>query len=543
VAKRVVRRKNAAVTCPYCSATCCCGCVQVYMLGSFQDPHCPGCKRAWNDEFLDANLSRTFRTGPLTKHRQATWLERQRALLPGRQHLLEAARQQRDARALVQERAAAVEALGLRLYARRLRGSSVDFTLSRMRNAAAGIVPPPPLLGMVVCADRACTPGGSGSCTKCGHWTCPACSMSTTSTYVGPAHVCEAPVPQLEALRAAARAEEGAAEREYAEARRQLEVAQNELRMAMYAQDNQRPRERAAPAAFVRACPFDACRGFLSTAWKCGTCARWACPDCHEPKGLERDDKSHVCKPENLASAQLLRKETRPCPSCGSAIFKIAGCDQMWCTACNTGFDWKSGQRIQEGRIHNPHFFEYMRNNMGGGAAAAGGAAGGAAAAGGCGGQQGMMPHTDQLASMCVRLPWEVRNALFMAHGRCAHIREVPRARLARLVGRDAEAEQEQLSVAFLLNDISETEWMQRLQRGEKRRRKYQAFLDILDSYVQACTDVFAMLMSRSLMRCLEPEAQTAVRHEEALMGMAREAMQGVCRVYQCKMPHGITYP
>ena len=153
------------------------------------------------------------------------------------------------------------------------------------------------------------------------------------------------------------------------------------------------------------------------------------------------------------------------------------------------------------------------------------------------------MPHTDQLFSACTRLPGELRNALFRAHARCAHIREVPRGRLARLVGRDAEAEQEELSVAFLLNDISETEWKQRLQRGEKRRRKYQAFLDILESYVQACTDVFAMLMSRSLMRCLEPEAQTAVRHEGVLYGMAREAMQGVCRVYQCKMPAGIEYP
>ena len=153
-----------------------------------------------------------------------------------------------------------------------------------------------------------------------------------------------------------------------------------------------------------------------------------------------------------------------------------------------------------------------------------------------------MMPHTDQIVWVATRLPNDVRNALFRAHGRCAHVREVPRGRLARLVGRDAEAEQEELSVAFLLNDISETEWKQRLQRGEKRRRKYQAFLDILDSYVQACTDVFAMLMSRSLMRCLEPDAQTAVRHEEALMGMALDAMRGVCRMYQCKMPPGMAY-
>jgi vacuolar-type H+-ATPase subunit I/STV1 len=36
----------------------------------------------------------------------------------------------------------------------------------------------------------------------------------------------------------------------------------------------------------------------------------------------------------------------------------------MWCTQCHTGFSWRTGA-IQR-RVHNPHFFEWQRNNNGG---------------------------------------------------------------------------------------------------------------------------------------------------------------------------------
>jgi hypothetical protein len=76
---------------------------------------------------------------------------------------------------------------------------------------------------------------------------------------------------------------------------------------------------------FVRACPANGCSGFLSTAWKCGLCEIWACPDCHEVKGLDRD-APHTCDPANIATAQLLAKDSRNCPKCASMIFKINGC-------------------------------------------------------------------------------------------------------------------------------------------------------------------------------------------------------------------------
>lgn len=78
-------------------------------------------------------------------------------------------------------------------------------------------------------------------------------------------------------------------------------------------------------AAFVRACPDEDCRGFLSTQWKCGICEKWTCPDCHIIKGYTRDAE-HTCNPDDVATAQLLAADTKPCPQCGTGIFKIDGC-------------------------------------------------------------------------------------------------------------------------------------------------------------------------------------------------------------------------
>lgn len=40
-------------------------------------------------------------------------------------------------------------------------------------------------------------------------------------------------------------------------------------------------------------------------------------------------------------------------------------CDQMFCSQCHTAFSWRTGE-IETGRIHNPHYFQYLRTLAGG---------------------------------------------------------------------------------------------------------------------------------------------------------------------------------
>jgi len=113
---------------------------------------------------------------------------------------------------------------------------------------------------------------------------------------------------------------------------------------------------------FMRPCPSENCRGFLNSSWKCGLCETYTCKDCNVLKGTD-PNQEHTCNPDDVASTTLLNKDSKACPSCSAGIFKIDGCDQMWCTMCHTAFSWKTGRKEQT--IHNPHYYEYLRKTNG----------------------------------------------------------------------------------------------------------------------------------------------------------------------------------
>lgn len=106
-------------------------------------------------------------------------------------------------------------------------------------------------------------------------------------------------------------------------------------------------------------CPVSECRGFLNNRGKCGACGVECCRECHE---TVVDAGDHVCNPDILATVKALEKECKKCPKCSIPIFKIDGCDQMWCVKCHTAFNWKTG-KIETGRVHNPHYFQYLRDH------------------------------------------------------------------------------------------------------------------------------------------------------------------------------------
>lgn len=123
-------------------------------------------------------------------------------------------------------------------------------------------------------------------------------------------------------------------------------------------------KEEVERQKFVMPCQKSDCKGFLSTSYKCGVCKEYCCPQCFAVLG-ETKNEGHVCKESDMETAKLIKNTTRPCPNCGERIHKISGCDQMWCPQCRTAFSWKDGT-IQNGTIHNPHYFQYMRNRNNG---------------------------------------------------------------------------------------------------------------------------------------------------------------------------------
>lgn len=82
------------------------------------------------------------------------------------------------------------------------------------------------------------------------------------------------------------------------------------------------------------------------------------CKHCHTIK-----QDGHECKQEDIDTAELIKKDSKPCPKCNISIMKVNGCDQMWCVSCHTTFDWKTLHIKTSGIIHNPEYFRYMREN------------------------------------------------------------------------------------------------------------------------------------------------------------------------------------
>ena len=111
-------------------------------------------------------------------------------------------------------------------------------------------------------------------------------------------------------------------------------------------------------------CPADMCRGYIEySTMECGFCRVKVCKICTSSLKLGEE---HKCKEEEIASAEAIRKDTKPCPKCSSPIFKIEGCDQMWCTQCHFAFSWNTGEEDGDVVVHNPHFYEWQRQQNNG---------------------------------------------------------------------------------------------------------------------------------------------------------------------------------
>lgn len=98
------------------------------------------------------------------------------------------------------------------------------------------------------------------------------------------------------------------------------------------------------------------CKGFFvceGAETKCNSCLAPICHLCHEPRG-----DAHECAAGSAASIALMIKNSQSCPRCFLGVQRSSGCDQMFCTICNTAFSYSTGRAIPASEnIHNPHFF------------------------------------------------------------------------------------------------------------------------------------------------------------------------------------------
>jgi hypothetical protein len=245
--------------------------------------------------------------------------------------------------------------------------------------------------------------------------------------------------------------------------------------------------EEGPKAEFFMACPGNDCRGRLSTAYKCGLCEHWFCPDCHSDKGHERQ-APHECNKDDKDTVTLLKQNTKPCPKCHEGIFKVSGCDQMWCTRCHTCFSWNTN-KILNGTIHNPHYYAYQRQMSGGEAPRVAGDVP-------CGGipelytvrSKYRMRHADEsdLAMYISGMHRLVNHLIYVC--------------LPVLRHNDAETiKYRKLGVEYLNGDISRDEWGQKLYLVARKRERKQRLHQVLEMATVASGDIFRNWMHNDI--------------------------------------------
>ena len=297
----------------------------------------------------------------------------------------------------------------------------------------------------------------------------------------------------------------------------------NERHRLLYSNQAQTQNQRSE---FIRACPDNDCRGFLSTQWKCGICEKWSCPDCHEIKGITRDAE-HVCNPDTLATAQLLSNDTKPCPNCRTGIFKISGCDQMWCTQCHTAFNWRTG-RIEQ-NVHNPHYFEWLRRN-------------------------GNAVPRNPLDNPCQRdldhtLFARIRNLLTNRHQanplskKCEEDMEklvrntihMNYVILPRYATQNRERRNEDLRIQYMRNQLAEDAFKTILQRNEKKCEKFREIHNIIDVLKTTVTDIILRFIEHLEQSRAGKWEDKILKEIEPIVEYANECLRDISKTYKSK--------
>ena len=96
-------------------------------------------------------------------------------------------------------------------------------------------------------------------------------------------------------------------------------------------------------------CPDERCNGlFYKDNYNCTICKKLICHKCHK-----FNDDNHTCESNDIKNINEVLKNITQCPCCYEIIHKIEGCNDMFCTQCNTYFNFKT--RKETGYRHNPH--------------------------------------------------------------------------------------------------------------------------------------------------------------------------------------------
>lgn len=265
------------------------------------------------------------------------------------------------------------------------------------------------------------------------------------------------------------------------------------------------------------ACPHQNCKGFIGDGWACKLCDTKVCSNCR----MEKVVNHHVCKPEDVESAKLIHKDSKPCPKCAALCHKVDGCSQVFCINCKTAFNFKT-LVIEEGYIHAPDYYRWVREN------------GGALARNPmdvpCGGRRGvniyMLGHKlDEL-----QVSNKKRNLVYQIHRIMSHVRTVELPSYHT----DNIQDNVDIRVQYMLNEIDEAKWKRLLQQRNKAREKKLEIHAVLDTFITVATDLFEKILASST----KQEVKDVCEEFTQLQTYVNTRLSKISHMFSCVVPY-----
>jgi hypothetical protein len=463
----------------------------------------PTCGKEWTRKFMASQMSKQFMSKPYREHKERILYEREFAMMPATQPLVEEV----------------------------IRKRQFEKELKRLANERNSLCHKHILLENAVYykVTEKCGCGNEYDNTSIKLTRCNDCKQKLCmKCHIGWNHVCTfkdiTKKTELQIVKSEIDS---------------LDKQTNRLHLEM----NQK-RKNTEKREFIRRCSHSECRGFLSTQWKCGLCEHYTCKDCHVTK---KTGEEHVCNKDDVETARLLASDSRPCPKCATLIYKIDGCDQMWCTQCHTAFSWKHG--TIEKSIHNPHYYEWLRNRSPNGEIPRNPGDNGP-----CNyAQRDFVLDTHETAALrLIQTSGNNNTDIELKYinivKSITHIRQVELPKFNVHLN-----ENEELRIQFMMNELTEKQLTEKqfqtlLQRRQKRNEKKKEMHDILTAFVELTNDVlytFRTLLNMSQhLRRVDKNVLTQQRDNlleklqeiDALKNYSNESLKDVSVTYNSKL-------
>lgn len=234
---------------------------------------------------------------------------------------------------------------------------------------------------------------------------------------------------------------------------------------------------------YIMPCSTPDCKGMINTKHKCELCNSIYCGKCFvkiddnnninnsNSDNNNNDKKIHICKQEDIDNYNFILSTTKACPNCAARIFRTEGCPQMFCTQCQTGFDYNTGKVITS-NFHNPHRMEWLRST----------------------GALDVQQFNGGGGNVCGRNidDYQVRgcdNLVSIIHQK-NHVRQMCvdkfRSKLEEI---DGDQLYKNIRILYIINEINDKQYYLKLRHLETKKHKYKQLLSIYSTFVDTIDD------------------------------------------------------